>query len=352
MKFLSNYLSPLTLKKLQRFQSIKRGYYSFILFLIILFITLFAEVFVSNRALVVKYQGSFYFPTYGDIYPGSTFGLDYQYETNYKKLQEKFQQESSDNFVIMPFVPYGAFEINNQEGMYPPTPPNFKQKHYLGTDTIGRDIIARLLYGFRIAIVFALGLLFMNMIIGMLIGCLMGYYGGWFDILVQRMIEILSNIPYLYVIIIVASIITPSLGILLGISAFFGWMGITWYARTAAYKHKSQEFIHAAKALGGSDWRIITKHIIPNTISLIVTFIPFQISGGITLLTSLDYLGFGLLPPTPSWGELLSQGTERLDAPWIGISIVAAMSFVLILINFIGEAIRESFDPKKHTIYH
>jgi len=343
-------LNPLTVKKLKRFKSIKRGYYSFLFLCFVLLIAAFAEIFVSNRAIIVKYEGEYRFPTYGAVIPGNEFGEDYQYETNYKNLKTKFK--GSANWVLLPLVPYDPYEIEAIEGEYPPSAPSLKRSHYLGTDKIGRDIVARILYGFRYAMIFALGLLFFNMIIGIFVGSLMGYYGGWFDIILQRLIEILSNIPYLYVIIIIASIVNPSLGILLGISVLFGWMNLTWYARTAAFKNKAQDFIHAAKILGASDSRIILKHMIPNIISLIVTFIPFQVAGGITLLTSLDYLGFGLLPPTPSWGELLAQGTERLDAPWIGISIVIAMSVILILINFIGEAIRESFDPKKHTIYY
>ncbi|MBT3983696.1 MAG: ABC transporter permease subunit [Bacteriovoracaceae bacterium] len=344
-------LNPLTVKKINRFKSIKRGYYSFIIFSLSLFFAMFAEFFVNSKAILVKYEGNYHFPTYSDVISGETFGLDYKYETNYRELNKQFESEESDNFVIMPVFPYNPLENDLQEGIYPPTAPNMDNQHFLGTDTTGRDILARLVYGYRIAIVFSLGLLLINYVIGITIGCLMGFYGGWFDIIVQRIIEIWSNIPFLYVVIIVSSIVVPSLGVLMGIMAFFGWMGMTWYMRTKTYKEKEREYVLAARALGAKDRKIIFSHIIPNSISLIVTFIPFSIAGGMTSLTSLDYLGFGLLPPTPSWGELLSQGTSRLDAPWIGISVVFAMILILTMITFIGEAIREAFDPKKHTTY-
>jgi microcin C transport system permease protein len=346
-------INPLTLKKLQRFRTIKRGYFSFILLLVLIFISIFAEVFVNNRALLVKYNGSFYFPTYGDIIPGSVFGLDYEYETNYRELAEHFNSpEDKDNFVLLPLVPYNPFENDLKDDDFPPFAPSFKDKHYLGTDKTGRDIVARLLYGFRIAIFFSLILLFANYIIGIAIGCIMGYFGGGFDLFFQRIIEIWSNIPYLYAIIIISSILIPSFFSLLGIMIFFGWIGITWYMRTATYKEKSREYVLAAKALGASNMRIIFRHIIPNTISLIVTFVPFSVASAITALTALDYLGFGLPPPTPSWGQLLSEGAEyTINALWIGASVIFALILVLTMVTFIGEAIREAFDPKMHTTY-
>jgi microcin C transport system permease protein len=346
-------INPLTLKKLQRFQTIKRGYYSLIILLVLIFISIFAEVFVNNRALLVKYNGSFYFPTYGDIIPGTVFGLNYEYETNYRELAKRLNApEDNDNFVLLPVVPYNPYENDLKDNDFPPFRPSLKEKHYLGTDKTGRDIVARLLYGFRIAIFFSLILLFANYIIGIAIGCIMGYFGGGFDLIFQRIIEIWSNIPYLYAIIIISSILIPSFFSLLGIMIFFGWIGITWYMRTATYKEKSREYVLAAKALGASNTRIIFRHIIPNTISLIVTFIPFSIAGAITALTALDYLGFGLPPPTPSWGQLLSEGAEyTIDAVWIGASVIFALVIVLTMVTFIGEAIREAFDPKMHTTY-
>ncbi len=344
-------INPLTIKKFKRFKSIKRGYYSFIFFSVLFFLTIFAELFINNRALIVYDGNTFHFPIYGEMIPGSTFGLDYSYETNYRQLKQKMKTENLPGFVLMPLVPYNAFEINLIDGEFPPYPPNFQNKHYLGTDVIGRDMIARLVYGFRICMAFSLLLLVLNFSIGISLGCVMGYFGGKFDLFFQRVIEIWSAVPFLYVIMIISSIVIPSLIVLVFISVFFGWMGLTWYMRTATYKERAREYVLAAKALGASNWRIIFRHILPNSISLIVTFIPFSVAGGISALTALDYLGFGLPAPTPSWGDLLQQGTENLHAIWIISSTVTALVVVMVAITFIGEAIREGFDPKMHTTF-
>ena len=344
-------LNPQTIKKIKRFQSIRRGYVSFLFFCFLLLIALFAELLINNRALLVYDGDSLYFPTYGSIIPGKTFGLDYEYETNYRQLQIQYEQEGSSKFVVMPLVPYNPFEMDLRETEFPPFPPSLKDKHYLGTDEIGRDILARLIYGFRICITFSLLLLIMNFSIGITLGCIMGYWGGKFDLLFQRLIEIWSSIPFLYVIMIIASIVVPNLMILVIISVIFGWMGITWYMRTMTYKEKAREYVMAAKAMGASNSRIVFKHILPNTVSLIVTFVPFYVAGGISSLTALDFLGFGLPAPTPSWGELLQQGTNNLQAIWIVSSTVTALVVVMVSITFIGEAIRESVDPKMHSTF-
>ena len=344
-------LNPLTIKKLKRFKSIRRGYYSFILVLLMLLFSLLAELFVNNRALLVFYEGEIYFPTYGKMIPGTTFDLEYRYETNYRELGEISTREGKGNWVLMPPVPYNAFEADLKEGEYPPFPPSVKDRHYLGTDTVGRDIVARLVYGFRIAIAFSLILLAVNFTIGVSIGSAMGYWGGKFDLFFQRIIEIWSNVPFLYVIIILSSIMVPNFYLLVLIMAIFGWIGITWTMRTVTYKERARDYVLAARALGAGNFRIIFKHIIPNTIAVIVTFAPFAVSSGIVALTSLDYLGFGLPPPTPSWGELLSQGWSNLDAWWIVGSVVLAMIVTLVTVTFVGEAVREAFDPKLHTTY-
>ena len=343
------FMNPATLKKIKRFRSIKRGFWSFVILLIMIFVSFFAEVFINSRAIMVYYNGELYFPTYTQMIPGSVFGLGYEYETNYRDLKTKF--ENTSNFVVMPPVPYNPYENDLKFNSYPPFPPSFKEKHFLGTDNVGRDIFARLVYGFRTAIIFSFVLLLLNYTIGITIGCSMGYFGGKFDLIFQRIIEIWSNVPFLYVIIIIASIVIPSFMILLLIMAFFGWIGITWVMRTMTYKEKEKEYVLAMRTLGASHARIIFKHIIPNTISVIVTYAPFAISGGIVSLTSLDYLGFGLPAPTPSWGELLSQGWQNMEAWWIVSSVVAALVITLMTVTFIGEGIREAFDPKLHTVY-
>ena len=344
-------LNPLTIKKIRRFKSIRRGYYSFVVILSMILVSFFAELFVNSRALVVCYQGHYFFPTYTSQIPGRTFGFDYDYETNYRQLQRRFEQAAAGDWVLMPPVPYNAFENDLKEDDYPPFPPSLKERHYMGTDTVGRDILARIVYGFRIAILFSLVLLLANYVAGITIGSAMGYWGGKFDLFFQRIIEIWSNVPFLYVIIILSSIMVPSFFMLILIMAFFGWIGMTWTMRTITYKEREREYVLAAKALGAGSFRIIFRHIIPNTIAIIVTFAPFSISGGIVSLTSLDYLGFGLPPPTPSWGELLQQGWANLDAWWIGGSVIAAMTLTLVTVTFVGEAVREAFDPKLHTTY-
>ena len=321
------------------------------IFVIMLLITLFAELLVNNRALVVHYEGSFYFPTYRHIMTGTTFGLGYEYETNYRDLAVRFQTENDGNWVLLPPVPFNPYETDLKTDAYPPFPPSVAQKHFLGTDAVGRDIVARLVYGFRIAIAFSLLLLVTNYAIGVSIGSAMGYWGGKFDLIFQRIIEIWSNVPFLYVIIIISSIVVPNFFMLILIMAIFGWIGITWTMRTVTYKERAREYVLAARALGASDFRIIFKHIIPNTIAIIVTFAPFSVSGGIVALTSLDYLGFGLPPPTPSWGELIQQGWTNLDAWWISGSVIGAMVVTLMIVTFIGEGVREAFDPKLHTTY-
>jgi len=344
-------LDPLTIKKLKRFQSIKRGYYSAITLTVVILFSFAAELFINSRALIVKYNGRLYFPTYGAIMPGKTFGLDYDYETNYRDLKKIFKERAQGNWLLLPVVPYNAFENDLPDDQYPPTPPSRQSRHFFGTDSTGRDITARLVYGFRIAISFALILLFCNYTIGITIGCIMGYAGGKFDLFFQRIIEIWSNVPFLYIIIIVSSIMIPNFFSLVFIMLFFGWMSMTWYMRTATYKEKSREYVLAAKALGASDLYIIFHHILPNTISIIVTFIPFSIAHAIVALTSLDYLGFGLPAPTPSWGELLAQGTANLESLWIVSSVIASMIALLTMVTFVGEAIREAYDPKKYTVY-
>lgn len=344
-------ISPLTRRKIQRFISIKRGYYSLIIFVVLIVLSLFAELLVNKRALIVKYNGEYYFPTYSALLPGKTFGLDYAYETNYRKLARHFQQTGGDNWVVMPIVPYDAYENDFRPDQYPPFPPALKTRHFLGTDTVGRDIVARLVYGFRIAVFFSLALLVLNYSIGVSIGCVMGFWGGYFDLFFQRIIEVWSNIPFLYVVIIISSIVVPNLFILLVILAFFGWISPTWTMRTMTYKEKAREYVLAARALGASNGRIIFKHIIPNVVAVLVTFIPFSVSNGIVALTSLDYLGFGLPPPTPSWGELLGQGWANMQAWWIAGSVIAALIVTLTTVTFAGEAIREAFDPKLHTTY-
>lgn len=350
--------NPLTLKQWRRFREVKRGYYSFLFLIVFLLVSLSGEMLINNRALMVKYEGSYFFPTYSAFMPGTAFGEDYSYQVNYRDLKEKFKVADEGNWVLMPIVPYSAFENDAIGGIFRPEAPSAALQHYLGTDTTGRDILARLFYGTRIALFFAIAFTFAVYVIGIVIGCAMGYFGGVFDLIVQRLIEIWSNIPFLYMVIIVFSVIPSTFSvstrimILLGVLVMFSWTSMTYYMRTATYKEKARDYTAAARIMGASTARIIFKHIIPNTISTLVTFMPFTVVSAITSITALDFLGFGLPPPTPSLGELLKQGTANLTtAPWIVSAAFGTLVIVLTLVTFIGEAVREAFDPKKYTIY-
>jgi len=342
--------SPLTQRKIRRFKEIKRGYWSFVILVTLIALSLFAEFLVNNKALIVRYQGLYSFPVLSDVKLGTEFGLDYVSEANYRELERVFSEGNNDNFVILPPIPWNPYE-QDFSGDYPPTAPDAKMKHYLGTDIIGRDIVARLVYGFRIAMGFALITMVLSYTIGTAVGCVMGFWGGTFDLIFQRVIEVWSMIPFLYVIMILVSIVQPTFTLFVFINVLFGWMGMTWYMRTMTYKESAREYVLAAKALGASTSRILFKHILPNTMVMIVTLAPFTIAANITALTALDYLGLGLMPPTPSWGELLQQGKSNLDSPWIVMSVVTAIVSVLIMVTFIGEAIRAAFDPKRFTRY-
>jgi microcin C transport system permease protein len=351
-------LNPQTLKKLRRFRQIKRGYYSFLILAGLLVLLGLGELLINSRALLVKYEGQLFFPTYSAFHPGTDFGLDYSYETNYRELQRKFAAEGGDNWVLMPLVPYNPYENHAPGGIFTPLPPSADSQHYLGTDTTSRDILARLFYGTRIALLFAMAFTICVYLVGISVGCAMGYFGGVFDLVFQRVIEIWSNIPFLYMVIIVFSVIPTSvslasrIGILLTVMVLFSWTGMTYYMRTETYKEKSRDYTSAARIIGASNTRIIFRHILPNVLSTLVTFMPFTIVSAISAITALDFLGFGLPPPTPSLGELLKQGTANLrTAPWIVISAFGTLVALLTLVTFIGEAVRESFDPKTFSIY-
>ncbi|HDZ09439.1 ABC transporter permease [Pseudohongiella sp.] len=351
-------LNPETLKKIRRFRQIKRGYYSFLalMFLVLLFVV--GELLINNRALIVSYEGELYFPTYTAFHPGTDFGLPYSYETNYRELKARFEEQGGDNWVLLPLVPYSANENHSTTGIFRPEPPAPEYQHYLGTDTTSRDILARLFYGTRTALFFAMAFTFAVYFIGIAIGAAMGYFGGLFDLLFQRVIEIWSNVPFLYMVIIIFSVIPDTFSIffrimvLLSVMVLFSWTSMTYFMRTETYKQKARDYVASARIIGASNTRIIFKHILPNVLATLVTFMPFTVIAAITAITALDFLGFGLPPPTPSLGELLKQGTSNLrTAPWIVISAFGTLVVLLTLVTFIGEAIRESFDPKKFTVY-
>lgn len=354
-------LNPLTARKLRRFRSLRRGYYSFWVLVGLTVLSLGAELLVNDKALAVRYQGEWTFPTYAAVRLGADYGIvgdEARTPVDYRDLRRRFEAEGGNDKVIMPPVPFSPYENTAYDGILRATPPDAGRGHYLGTDTTGRDILARLFYGFRTAILFAAAFTALTYVIGISLGCMMGYFGGMFDLLFQRVIEIWSNIPFLYMVIIVFSVIpgtysiSARIAILLFIMVLFSWTFMTYYMRTETYREKARDYVSAARVLGASSARVIFRHILPNTISTVVTFVPFTVIAAITYITALDFLGWGLPPPTPSIGELLKQGTANLTtAPWIVTSAFAALVLILTVVTFIGEAVREAFDPKKFTLY-
>ncbi len=436
-------ISPLTLKKLQRFARIRRGYVSFLIIGVLAGIASLDSLIVGKRALIVSYQGKWSFPFARDVIPGTAYGLPTDAEADYRELQTRFREEKKGNWVLLPPVPFAAaldtpqiietlemrdgkllrnnrpfsgaaytvfasdakqkrqefqfrdglrhgdFRGWNDKGdaieqgnfakgnrvsytdftdgkaaafeqqaggiwqrlVYPPAPPSISQRHFLGTNTTGTDVVAMLYGGLQQAMIAALLFVTVVFATGVLVGGTLGYFGGWVDLVGQRLIEIWSVLPFLFIVMIISSLVSPTLTVLVMILALFGWMGTTTYLRTATYKEKERDYVAAARLLGTSTPRIIFHHVLPNVIAILVTLAPFEVAGVITSLAALDFLGFGLPPDVPSWGRLLHEGVDNFNYPWIVTSAFVAMSSVLVLVTFVGEAVREAFDPKKFTTY-
>ena len=448
-------LDPITRKRFERFRRIKRGYYSFIVLVVAVVLSVFLPYLAESRALLVWYEGRPHFPTF-EYLPMETFGQEpppawgmADVETEYFRLQREWRLErelyereipgaggdpgalaaldkrypNRGHYVVMPPIPWNPFQndfwyneilneiqdlmdagdmlgaarlarrdrlvqladaiesggielmMMNPElsptgdilglartgampslaglGVVPPTPPDFMRRHYLGTDSQGRDVASRLLYGFRISVFFALFLVLIGQAIGTTIGSLQGYLGGRFDILSQRLIEVLVAVPFLYVVIIMAALFAPTFWLLLGIMALWQWIAITFFMRTEMYREKTREYCLAARSYGASHLRIIFRHLLPNCLTPLVTFTPFAVVGAIFALTGLDYLGYGLPAPTPSWGEMIDQALqlENRDKLWLILAPFAALTATLVLVVFIGESVREAFDPKQYARY-
>ncbi len=338
--------SPITLRRIQKFRRMKRAYYSLWVLLILYVISLFANFIANDRPLIIKYQGKLYFPVLR-FYDGSNFGLDATDVPNYKQLQKSpaFRSEKG-NWIFFPILPYGSNESLAELKGNPPTPPTLQ--NLLGTDDRGRDILTRLLYGYRISFSFALLITFASMALGIIIGALQGYLGGWFDLSMQRLIEIFAALPFLYIVIIIGSSLGTTFITLLIIFTIFDWVGISYYMRSEFLKLRQMQYVEAAKALGVKDWKIMFRHILPNALTPIITFLPFELIGSFASLSALDYLGFGLPAPTPSWGELMRQGMSNISSYWLSLFPVLALFIVLLLIAFVGEGIRDAFDPKEY----
>ncbi len=451
-------------KRLRKFRSIKRGYYSFIIILTGYILSFFSPFIMNNKALIVNYEGKFYFPVL-KYYPGSLFGLDIQGPPNYRELKRLFAHESKGNWVLMPPYPYGPYEsltdtdpriqfsdVNDSYALIanlkspkdpftadikrrlspqvrediaqapeflnpprslvkkvvaelnelikgevlfdpdlypaeklkrstrellgretwgtervrlnrfllcdlwpgaivknrqPPTPPS--SSHWFGTDDRGRDVFVRIAYGFNISLSFSLIVVFISYLIGVSVGASLGYFGGRYDIIMQRFIEIWGSIPFLYTVIVISSILMPNFALLVALLCIFSWVGMTYFIRGEFYREKAKDYVHAAIAMGASNSRIIFKHILPNALTPVIAFGPFAVVGGIFSLLSLDYLGFGLPPPTPSWGELIGQGMSNIFSYWLVMFPMVALFLTLLMVVFIGEAVREAFDPREYS---
>ena len=332
-------------RRWRKFKTLKRGWYSLILLIVLYLLSLASPLWVNNRALIVKHQGEYYFPAISGHQEARSLGQRKIGEANYRDLKKQYKKADEGDWVLLTMYPFSPTEslLRTLEGE-PPHPPS--KAHWLGTDNRGRDVFARLVYGFRISITFAIGVVLLSYTIGIIVGSTLGFFGGKIDILGQRLVEIWSGLPFLYTVIIVSAIIRPSLWILILILAAFGWMNITMYMRGEFYREKSRDYVAAAIAQGDSNRSIMFQHILPNALTPLISFAPFAIVASISSLVSLDFLGFGLQPPTPSWGEMVSQGLQNIQKWHLVVFPLTALFFTLMMVVFIGEAIREAFDPK------
>lgn len=336
-------LSPITKRRLARFRANRRGYWSLWAFIFIFLVTLFAEFIANDRPLLVRYDGHFYAPVLED-YPETTFGGDFPTLANYRDpevaglIREK-------GWMIWPLIPFSYQTLNQDLTVPAPSPPSTED--WLGTDDQGRDVVARLIYGFRISVLFGLALTILSSVIGIAVGAAQGFFGGVTDLLGQRFIEIWSGLPVLYLLIILASVVTPNFWWLLGLMLLFSWMSLVGVVRAEFLRARNFDYVRAARALGVGNVTIMWRHMLPNATVATLTFLPFVLNGSITTLTSLDFLGFGLPPGSASLGELLAQGKNNLQAPWLGITAFLVLATLLSLLIFIGEAVRDAFDPRK-----
>ncbi len=366
-------LSPVNRRRLERFKSHKLGYRSFVIFSVLFVLTLFAEFIANDRPLVASYKGEILFPVLVD-YPEEKFG-GFLAVTDYK-TPEIENEIKAIGWMLWPLIRYSYDTINKdypgRQGAndiclgYPAPPPwsssmklceapaeqlarynAFGNTNWLGLDNQGRDVLARVIYGFRISVLFGLLLTIVSSVIGVLAGAVQGYFGGRTDLIFQRILEIWNSIPELFVLLIISSMFIPGFWTLLGILLLFSWTSLVGVVRAEFLRGRNLEYVRAARALGLSDWQIMFKHLLPNAMVATLTFLPFKLSGAIAALTALDFLGLGMPPGSPSLGELLLQGKKHLEAPWLGISGFLAVSVILSLAIFMGEAVRDALDPRK-----
>jgi len=336
-------MTPINRRRIAVFRSSKRGVYSLVVFGLLFFLSLFAELLANDKPILIYYDGGFYSPMIRD-HPETTFGGDFPTNTVY--VDEEVQKLiEAKGWILWPPIPYSYNTVLKGEGRKALQPPSWR--HWLGTDDQARDVMARVIYGFRISVLFGLVLTILSSIIGVIAGATQGYFGGLVDLLFQRFLEIWSSMPTLYILIILASFIQPGFWVLLGIMLLFSWMALVGLVRAEFLRGRNFDYVRAARALGMMDARIMFRHILPNAMTASLTFLPFIVAGSVTTLTSLDFLGFGLPVGSPSLGELLLQGKNNLNAPWLAFTGFFIIALMLSLLVFIGEAVRDAFNPRK-----
>jgi microcin C transport system permease protein len=341
--FLGLAITPINRRRVDNFNANRRGYYSLWIFLFIFLVTLFAEFIANDKPLLVRYDGEFYMPVLVN-YAETTFGGDFETEAEYSdpEVAELIEEKG---WIVWPLIPYSFDTVVLGLPVPSPSPPT--ALNWLGTDDQGRDVVARLIYGFRVSVLFGLILTIFSSVVGVAAGAWQGYFGGMIDLLFQRFMEVWGGLPQLFILIILASLFEPSFIFLLGFMLLFSWMALVGVVRAEFLRGRNHTYVLAARALGVSNAKIMFKHILPNAMVATITFMPFILNGAITSLTALDFLGFGLPPGSASLGELLNQGKANLQAPWLGISAFLVIAVMLSLLIFIGEGVRDAFDPRK-----
>jgi microcin C transport system permease protein len=342
-QFLGLRITPLTRRRLEAFRRNRRGFWSLWIFLAVFLITLFAEFIANDRPIVLRFDGAWYFPVFTD-YPETTFGGEFPSPADYRDPAVA-TLISQKGWMVWPPIPFSYDTINYNLPSPAPSPPS--RVNWLGTDDQGRDVLARLIYGFRISVLFGLTLTALSSVIGVAAGAVQGYFGGLIDLGFQRLLEIWGGLPMLYMLIIMASLIEPNFWWLLGLMLLFSWTALVDVVRAEFLRARNFDYVRAARALGVSDRVIILRHVLPNATVATITFLPFILNGSITTLTSLDFLGFGLPPGSPSLGEILAQGKANLQAPWLGLTAFFVLALMLSLLIFVGEAVRDAYDPRK-----
>jgi microcin C transport system permease protein len=360
-------LSPINWRRWENFKANRRGYVSLWIFLVLFVLSLCAEFIASDKPFVVKYDGQFFFPVFR-TYSETAFGGEFETAADYRDPYLQKLVADSGGFMVWPLIRY-SYNTHNLDLPTPaPSPPTWllteeecaavvKKKglsgcsdleyNWLGTDDQGFDVVARLIYGFRISVLFGLILTSISSVIGVAAGAVQGYFGGWLDLIFQRLIEIWTSVPSLYLLLIISSVLVPSFFVLLGILLLFSWVALVGLVRAEFLRGRNFEYIQAARALGVSNAVIMFRHLLPNAMVATMTFLPFILSGSVMTLTSLDFLGFGLPPGSASLGELLKQGKANIQAPWLGLAGFFTLAIMLSLLIFIGEAVRDAFDPRK-----